>query len=264
MLIREVINLITYVINRMHYKLKKNNGTLCGGWIDNTRYTYNHKEVVYMGKTNKKMWADRFYDLEPEDQLELAKMIIEELDLNVEVYKEDVEVDCLDDWPEGYDIEGSRNTEDAFRRFMATMETKSELESAKHALLGYKNLSKESKEIVHNELIDVINEQLEIKEQEDKEAVCRCKGHNFTKWKHNTWTTYEDGWIDHQFVNGMPSEHEDWTRTCTRCGYEEESKTEPKKVREERIQRENNERIEELEKELNELKGKTKVKVKTR
>ena len=209
-----------------------------------------------MGKVNKKMWVDRFVDLDPEDQFDIAKLIVEELGLNEEVYLEDVECDCLDDWPKGYDVEESKKMRETFAKFADAAQNKAELLNLRRAIEGYDTLSEKRKSIVHNKMLDAINNELLEQQYDDRKKICNKEGHLFTEWKHNTWTTSEDGWIDHQLVPNMEHYHENWTRECARCGYTEKTDKRPKRVTEE----ERKEKINALEAELQALKGNVRVK----
>lgn len=209
-----------------------------------------------MGKVNKKMWVDRFGDLDPEDQFDIAKMIIEELGLNEEIYQEDIECDCLDDWPRGYDLEESKKMRETFAKFADSAKTKAELQNLRWALEGYDALDEKRKSIVNNKMMDAISDQVRDQQHDDRWKLCNKEGHLFGKWEHHEWTEYGDGWIDHQLIPNTPYHHENWTRTCCRCGYEEKSDKRPKKDTAEERQ----EKIDALEAELAALKGPAKVK----
>ena len=209
-----------------------------------------------MGKVNKQMWVDRFSDFDPEDQFDIAKMIVEELGLNEEVYLEDVECDCLEDWPRGYDVEESKKMRETFAKFADAAQNKAELLHLKRALEGYDTLSEKRKSIVHNKMLDAINNELLEQQHDDRRKVCNEEGHLFTAWKHYEWTTYGDGYIDHQIIPNTPYSHENWTRECARCGYTEKTDKRPRKETEEESQ----EKINALEAELQALKGNARVK----
>ena len=91
-------------------------------------------------------------------------------------------------------------------------------------------------------------------EQEDKEKICQQEGHTFSKWKHNKWPEYIDTVIDHQHVHNYPIEHENWERTCSRCGFVEEVEHEPQELIDERKEKNKKARIKRLERELKKIK----------
>ena len=60
----------------------------------------------------KERWLSKFEELEPEEQLEVADFIREELDLNVEI---------AEDEGEEYNILYSRKVEDFFEKFIYSL-----------------------------------------------------------------------------------------------------------------------------------------------
>ncbi|MBR2828475.1 MAG: hypothetical protein IKE70_04520 [Bacilli bacterium] len=84
---------------------------------------------------------------------------------------------------------------------------------------------------------------------------CSTEGHMFSKWKHNKWTEYIDTVIDHQHVHNYPIEHENWKRTCSKCGFIEEVEHEPQELIDERKEKNKKARIKRLERELKKLKS---------
>lgn len=83
---------------------------------------------------------------------------------------------------------------------------------------------------------------------------CSKQGHIFDKWKHNKWITYVDTVIDHQHISDFPVEHENWERTCSRCGFIDKLDYEPQELIDARNKKNKQKKIKRLERELKRLK----------
>ena len=195
-----------------------------------------------------KQWVYNFNSLDPNNQLVVASAIVEELQDN-ERFLEPIDK---------YDNERSKTIRLFLDKIVKNASTKQELKSLQATLSCFQSLSADNKAKVIESLVSSIEHYHEIQDHEAKEKICQVEGHIMGEWKYDSWTTYEDSIIDHQEVHNMECHHEEWTRTCKRCGYQETVKTEPKEVRKKREEKERQIRIKELEKELSELKGKGK------
>ena len=123
------------------------------------------------------------------------------------------------------------------------------------SLLVFSTLSEKRRLKVIKELIEYLEDENKNQIQENKELECKNNGHIFSNWSYHEWTTYGEAWIDHQLIPDFPLNHSEWRRHCTRCGFYEEATSEPKDVREERLQKEKEEEIKKLELRLKNLKG---------
>ena len=193
-------------------------------------------------KVNK--WLDNFVDLEPEQQLEIANAIFEELIDNEDAFGED-----------GYNTELSESVRGLIDRFIFENKNKKDLKKVQEILKHFKELSVHKKEKVITELESLVDKYYKKEIQEQKEHICQNEGHIMGEWEKSEWTSYEDGWIDHQYVYGIKCHHEGWSRICERCGFKEAVTEEPEEVRINREEQEKQQKIKRLEKELNELKG---------
>lgn len=75
---------------------------------------------------------------------------------------------------------------------------------------------------------------------DEKVAICKDQGHDFNNWKHNKWITIKKDKV----------EHENWRRSCKRCGYIDISYKEPKELVLERKEKEDKAIIRILEREI--------------
>ena len=75
---------------------------------------------------------------------------------------------------------------------------------------------------------------------DEKVAICKNNGHDYTDWKHNKWITIQKDKI----------EHENWRRNCRRCGYIDIVYKEPKELATKRKDKEDKARMRILEREI--------------
>lgn len=87
-------------------------------------------------------------------------------------------------------------------------------------------------------------------------SVCERDGHEFTEWKEDTSVRYINTVIDHMPVEGLRVENSYWHRKCTRCGYYERVEEEPIEAKQKREEKEKQQKIKSLRKQLAELEGK--------
>ena len=193
---------------------------------------------------NKSKWINNYNSLNQDGQLEVAEAIANELRDNELTFDESE-----------YDKEKSRIIRDFFDTIKLNVDQNKELKKIADVLEKFENLSQNNKIKVINEVFEVVAKYLGIQEQENKEKVCQQEGHIFDKWKHNKWTTYIDTVIDHQHVHNFPVEHENWERTCSRCGFVDEVDHEPQELIDARKEENKKARIKRLESELKRLKN---------
>ena len=192
---------------------------------------------------NIKAWLHDYENLSFEQRAEVAKAIVKDLE-NSQYYFMQNDDDMT-------------KVMAFFKRLLASSNQKNILNEYKSLLKRFEGLSQINKEKALGEIINIIKSAISEQEQEDKENVCRLHGHSFSEWKYNSWT--ETGIeTDPRFLQEHPTgryeiERHDWSRTCLRCGYIEEAIYEPEEVKTKRLQREKEERIKELKKELKRL-----------
>ena len=184
---------------------------------------------------SKSKWIYNYKCLKPDSQLEVAEAIISELKDNEMVFNE-IE----------YDKEKSRIIREFFHSIKQNEKQLDELKKIADVFKGFESLSQNNRRNVINEVFEIIVKYLGIQEQENKEKVCRQEGHVFGKWKHKKWTEYIDTVIDHQHIHDFPVEHENWERTCSRCGFVEKVDHEPQELIDARTEKNNKTRIKRL------------------
>lgn len=192
---------------------------------------------------NAANWARKFSDFSENYQLEIAELIIDELAFNEQIGEE------------SYDSEKSANVRKTFEQLRGYLERQLEDEELTSLFGRISSLSDENKEGLSKAIHALLTKYFDKQEQEDKEAVCEEEGHDFGPWEHKKWTSYERVCIDHQLVDNYPIPHEEWKRTCLRCGFVETVKREPDEVREERLKKEKAAEVKALRKRLRELQG---------
>ena len=82
--------------------------------------------------------------------------------------------------------------------------------------------------------------------------MCEKEGHIFSEWKKVTWSTEEPVW-DAGIRGYVKVEHENWKRTCSRCGFVETVKEEPAELVVARKEKNKKRRIKQLKAELRRL-----------
>ena len=191
----------------------------------------------------KERWLSKFEELEPEEQLEVADFIREELDLNVEI---------AEDEGEEYNILYSRKVEDFFEKFIDCLEAEDIAKKNLDKLKKFDSLNEKNKKKVILELSKIISKYLYLEEIDNKKKICNNEGHDFTKWTTNKWTTREYFREDHCEYD---VEHIAWTRSCKRCGYVESVENEPQELIDARNEKAKQNKIKKLKQELKKLEG---------
>ena len=197
-----------------------------------------------MGKVNANKWINNFDYLTEENQLVVVQKIIEFLQENEDIFTE-----------EEYDKKLSSSFRSFLKEQLPLLKNRVIYKKISDMLMRFNSLSYKNKKNVLLEVSDVIKKYLLIQEEEDKKQICRLEGHDFTRWKHEKWTEYIKTVIDYTYVDKYPIVHECYSRTCKRCGFEENMQEEPEEVRVAREEANRKRRIKRLEKTLKELKN---------
>ena len=187
---------------------------------------------------NVNRWIYNFNSLGPENQLKVADAIIGELRDNETTF----------DTSE-YDCEKSKLVRNAFETFISIAAQNEELKSNIELFKEFDSLSEDNKNKAINEIFKIIKKYLEIQEQENKKMMCQKEGHIFSEWKKATWFTEEPVW-DAGLRGYVKVEHENWRRTCSRCGFVETVKEEPTELIAARKEKDRKKQIRTLEAEL--------------
>lgn len=175
---------------------------------------------------NKNKWIYNYNCLTLDSQLEVAEAIVNVLKDNEMVYDE-IE----------YDKEKSKKIRELLYLIMHKEKQLEELKIIEDVLKKIESLSSNNRRNIINEVLEIIVKYLGIQEQENQEQICQQEGHIFGKWKHNKWIQYIDTIIDHQHIHNYPVEHENWERTCSRCGFVEKVDHKPQKLVDIRIEK---------------------------
>lgn len=191
---------------------------------------------------NVNRWIYNFNSLGPENQLKVADAIIGELRDNESTF----------DTSE-YDREKSKLVREAFETFISIAALNEELKSNIELFEGFDSLSEDNKNKVINEIFKIIKKYLEIQEQENKKMMCEQEArHIFSEWKKATLFTEEPVW-DAGLRGHVKVEHENWKRTCSRCGFVETVDKEPAELVAARKEKNKKRRIKQLKAELRRL-----------
>ena len=206
-----------------------------------------------------KQWIYNFNSLDPNQQLEIAKALVEEL-------KDNESYLTLED---EYNNEMSQEIREFFNKMIKNANKKQDLKALQTTLSSFQSLSPEKQSKVIESIVSSIQHYSKIQEQEQKESICQREEHIFNEWKKVKYTkihhidSTDNSYYDHNgyLRNYTTHTYEDyadicWERTCKRCGYSEKSMQEPKEVIIKRKEDEKQARIKKLEKELRDLKRK--------
>ena len=205
-----------------------------------------------------KQWIYNFKSLDPNQQLEIAKALVEELQINERhLVAEDK-----------YNNEMSRALRLFFNKMVKNTNVKQELKALQTTLNTFQSLSPEKQSKVIEAFVSSIQHYYEIQEHEQNEKTCEREGHLFDEWRKVEYrgsrrVDSKDGsFYDHNgYLQSYTTQtYEDyselyWIRTCKRCGYSEKSFQEPVELVEKRKEIDRQARIKKLEKELRDLKG---------
>jgi hypothetical protein len=194
---------------------------------------------------NKEEWIKSYGELNPEDQLEIARTIRHEL------YDNEWNLE-----PNEYSTKESEVTRSFFKKLINANKKISKLRKIENIFKQFDNLSSNQKRAILSKLSELIKECLKQQEQERKEQQCNEFGHEFGEWEERNWTTYASVCIDHEIIPNYEEKHTEWRRVCTRCGYVEKTRREPIELVNTRREQKRKARIKKLETELAQLKSK--------
>ncbi len=204
-----------------------------------------------------KQWIYNFNSLNPNQQLEIARALVEELKDNERNLNAEDE----------YNNEASQTVRMFLNKMVKNANTKQELKALETTLSCFQTLSPERQSKVIESIVSSIQHYYKIQEHEERERICQQNGHLFDEWekveyktsrqinsKDNSYYDYNPYRISYKTNTYEYYDEIYWIRTCKRCGYSEKSLQEPKEVIEERKEREKQARIKKLERELSNLK----------
>ena len=174
---------------------------------------------------NKNRWISHYNNLNPKNQLEVASAIANELQ-NIE----------LNPNTSDYDKEKTKIIREFFNKILLKSSQNEELKKMGDLFRRFEKLSQQNKAKVIDEIVEIIKKYLKKQEKEDIEEKCEKEGHIFGNWLHNKWTTNVD--------NVIEVKHENWKRTCKRCGFVEVVVEEPKELIESRQRKDRNKKLE--------------------
>ena len=206
-----------------------------------------------------KQWIYNFNSLDPDNQLEIAKALVEELKDN-ERYL---------DAEDKYNNEISQTLRLFFNKMIKNVNTKEELETLQTTLSYFQSLSPERQSKVIESIVSSTKHYHEMQELEKKKDVCQQEGHLFGEWERVEYNKsrrvdsknqsyYDNNGYLHNYKTDTYEDYNEsyWLKTCKRCGYSEKSIEEPEEITQKREEEKKQARIKRLEKELSRLKGK--------
>lgn len=197
-----------------------------------------------MTKKQKEYWENIVVNMDPDNQLELARVLIKELHLNEDSLNENE-----------YDMSLSIKLRSTLEEYAKQETNKIEGEKLLNILDRFIGLTLGNQKKIIDSVVPCFLSVMEEVIKNDKILHCSKEGHAYgdNSWKRNEWTTRETTYIDHQKVPDYPIEHVNWTRQCPNCGFIEETDIEPLEAQKQREGTEKQARIKELKSELRDL-----------
>lgn len=198
-----------------------------------------------MKQNQKHYWKETVDNMSPDNQLELAMILIEKLKLNENIIKKS----------DKYNMHFSSELLFLLENYVSQNKNKKEATKVLTLLSKFKNLSSVNQHKIIELVIPYLLSTVSDVVKEDNINNCSKFGHmyNDDSWKRSEWTTYETVVIDHQKCEDYPIPHVKWERTCPNCGFTEEILTEPEEIKVQREKEEKQAKIKKLQRELNEL-----------
>ncbi len=187
---------------------------------------------------NLKTWIHNFENLDPEQQIEVAKAIVDILERKY--------------YWESETKEEKDKIVEFLRKFLQGVSQRKNIDNYESLLTRFNGLTRENKDKAIASIIDTIKSYIRRDEHEANEKICEKEGHDFGKWDSRSWTEKAVVW-DAGPQGTVDATVIEWFRTCKRCGYIEKSQTEPEEARIERQEIERIARIHNLEKELEKI-----------
>ena len=198
-----------------------------------------------MKKTQREKWENQIGNMNPENQLELAEILVDELGLNE---------DALDE-KDNYDKESSAKFKMMLEQYIEDCSSKKELENAAKMLEKFSILPQEEKKEIVLEIGESIVEYLNEVEITKKRNLCTINGHDFDDWEKGSRYVKGEDYYDRDSGSMRNSSYSYpiWTRNCSSCDYSEEVTQEPEEVKNLRLQQEKQVKILKLQKEFKQL-----------
>lgn len=169
-------------------------------------------------------------------------------------YLGDIEYRCDESYDSYYEIIWDYKT--YFESFsMGQIDVEDKLTSAfAQALSDFKKLPLEYQTTLIKYFLNKVDEcKKNVKKEEDKKR-CQIEGHQFSKWKKETYKKHIGSIIDHMRVHDYEVSIQMWCKTCTRCGFKETCQEEPQEAIDERLEKQKQAKIKRLEQQLKKLK----------
>lgn len=189
---------------------------------------------------NLKSWLHNYENLNPEQQLEVAKAIVERLEQQQMYFPKN--------------DQGRKAVIIFLKKLLNSASRKDKIAENNSLLNRFLELSQENQEKAIEEIFEVMNLAIMAQENEKNKEICEHDGHLFGEWQDGSWTTIEKGIIDHEVVESAETKYY-WWRTCSRCGFTEKVNIEPQELSDKREEEERKEQIKKLELEIKALKG---------
>lgn len=170
-----------------------------------------------MSLEKKQYLINELIDMEPNDQLEFTKSLLDNLYFN----------EISQDKTDNYNIVASKELREIITDYAYSLEDKIKKDYIVDMLNKLKNLSSSSQEkVMHAIFPDLLDS---IEEMEEFENITKCgeKGHQFNNsgWIKTEWIDKKDFEENKFFLNVK------WTRECTNCGYIETSYINPMEIK---------------------------------
>lgn len=175
---------------------------------------------------NINQWVGRFRGLDPDNQLKVAKTIVEELELNRSALKEE----------DGYNNDQSIIIEDKIKEYIHSLKDETKKDYIKGLLESFDGFSEDEKISIIKNFIWGIENTLEQAKAKNDIMACAMKGHKFTQWNRRliqdepVFIPYEATIGPREVIDGHPiydkvtryiksdREHYIWERYCEKCG----------------------------------------------
>lgn len=197
-----------------------------------------------MTKKQLEYFKTKLQNLNPDEQIEIAKLLSDELYQNNQAYNCDA----------NYNHKLADHIIYMLEIYISSSKKKQLINELHTMMEKFKQLPKEKQERVAKAAFNTIKKIEQEEKQKIAELTCKEQGHVFEGkykgWTDHSFTRLETINYDHQIFEA-PVEHKIWKRTCTRCGYEEVLKDkEPEIVTKAKKEAARKRRIKELQDEL--------------
>lgn len=196
-----------------------------------------------MRNNKKQQWHDIVVEMDPNDQIQLADILVSELSLNENSLDEE----------DRYDFSASKKVRSILEGFVQKAQNSKDRQKRMDMLNRILNLSPEYQERVIRVVCKMITEIMKEEDIKRRNSQCEQTGHTFDEWK-----TYSEKKGGYDRDSGCDRYWDDvtWFRICNNCGYKETRKSEPQEVTQARKNVEKQGRIKQLRRELKNLEEK--------